>query len=185
MKTGKHQQIFYAFIKLKFFDNQASLFIVYIWVMFMENITRGAYAKIKGGKEYPDISGEVYFDTDEKGVIVTATVSGLPRKNPLCAGIFAFHIHAGNACTGDSENEFKNAGGHYNPSNLRHPCHAGDLPPLFSNDGSAYMQVLTDRFGINEIIGKTVIIHMDVDDFTSQPSGNAGKMIACGVIEAR
>jgi len=60
--------------------------------------------------------------------------------------------------------------------------HEGDLPPLMSYSGKAYMAVITDRFMINDIVGKTLVIHSDRDDFTTQPSGNAGTKIACGEI---
>ncbi|MCX7614928.1 MAG: superoxide dismutase family protein, partial [Clostridiales bacterium] len=63
-----------------------------------------------------------------------------------------------------------------------HPGHAGDLPPLFGNYGHAFMAVFTGRVSVSEIIGRTVIIHASPDDFTTQPSGNSGKKIACGQI---
>ena len=63
-----------------------------------------------------------------------------------------------------------------------HPKHAGDLPPLMGCQGNAYLAVKTDRFIVHDIIGKTVVIHSDPDDFHTQPAGNAGKKIACGVI---
>ena len=53
---------------------------------------------------------------------------------------------------------------------------------MFGNDGYAWGAVVTDRFKIDQVIGRTVIIHAGPDDFTSQPSGNAGAKIACGVI---
>ncbi len=59
----------------------------------------------------------------------------------------------------------------------------GDLPPLFENNGYAYMSVLINKFKIKDIIGRVVIIHDMPDDFNSQPSGNSGKKIACGKIE--
>ena len=65
---------------------------------------------------------------------------------------------------------------------MPHPYHAGDLPPLIGNDGFAYMSVLTNRFKIDEIINKVIVIHENKDDFTTQPSGNAGKKIGCGKI---
>ena len=64
-----------------------------------------------------------------------------------------------------------------------HPQHAGDFPPLLGNHGKAYMKVFSDRFSVEEIIGKTVIVHSDPDDFRTQPSGNAGRKIACGIIK--
>lgn len=141
-----------------------------------------AAAMVKGSKLYPDLHGKVTFRQTPKGVLVTAEAYGLPHSEEHEFGIFAFHIHQGESCTGNSEDPFADAGGHFNPQGLLHPYHAGDLPPLFGNRGYAYMSVLTDRFKINEIIGKTVIIHLQPDDFTTQPSGNAGAKIACGKI---
>lgn len=105
---------------------------------------------------------------------MTAEVTGLPRD-----GFYAFHIHEGESCAGVNYSE---SGAHYNPAGAAHPNHAGDLPPLLSHNGTAKMTVLTGRFRVDEIIGKTVIIHSDPDDFTTQPSGNPGKKLACGII---
>ena len=71
---------------------------------------------------------------------------------------------------------------HYNPDNCEHPYHAGDMPPIFGNNGYAFSIFLTNRFCTDEIIGKTVIIHLQPDDFHSQPSGDSGAKIACGEI---
>lgn len=135
-----------------------------------------AKAYIKGGDEYPHICGEVLFFRERCAVLVTARISGLPDNE---SGFFAFHIHEGGSCTGKG---FAGTEGHYNPESMPHPDHAGDLPPLLSSGGNAYMQVRTDRFNIKDIIGKTVVIHANADDFKTQPSGNAGNKIACGVI---
>ena len=81
------------------------------------------------------------------------------------------------------EDEFADVGMHYNPTNCPHPFHIGDLPPLLENNGYAYMSVLINKFKIKDILGKTIIIHDKPDDFTTQPSGNPGTKIACGVIE--
>ena len=145
------------------------------------NRTNAAYAIIRGGGEYPGINGKVIFKQLPKGVLVTVRINGLPDiKDGM--GIFAMHIHSGGSCTGNDIDEFADSMTHYNPQNTRHPYHAGDLPPLFGNHGFAYMEVFTDRFTLNEIIGKTVIIHNGVDNFTSQPAGNSGIKIACGKI---
>ncbi|NLF57432.1 MAG: superoxide dismutase family protein, partial [Candidatus Hydrogenedens sp.] len=101
-----------------------------------------------------------------------------------CAGeVFGFHIHEGNACTGNASDPFAATGGHFNPQSCPHPQHAGDLPPLFGNNGYAWSSVLTDRFTVDAIAGRTVVIHRRPDDFTTQPSGNSGEKIACGVIK--
>ena len=88
-------------------------------------------------------------------------------------------FHAGESYYGT---DFSGTGSHYNPAEQAHPEHAGDLPPLLWCNGTAYLFVMTDRFSVKEIIGRTVVIHNAPDDFHSQPAGNAGKKIACGVI---
>ena len=152
----------------------------------LENILKRppeAQAVVKGSNDYPDIKGIVFFYQLGCGVLVMAEVRGLPHGGDKCpADIFAFHIHEGNSCTGTAEDPFAGAGGHYNPNGCPHPAHAGDLPPLFGNDGYAFMAVFTDRFSVADVTGRTVIIHKSPDDFTTQPSGNSGKKIACGKI---
>ena len=143
-----------------------------------------ARAIVKGSEKYSKINGTVDFYTTKKGTIVKAKINGLPDNREKCKSpIFAFHIHSGGKCTGNDKDPFADAGTHYNPNDCNHPYHAGDLPPLFGNNGYAYTVFLTNRFDVNEIIGKTVIIHSNPDDFTTQPSGNAGSKIACGVIK--
>ena len=149
--------------------------------MFMP-LMYNAKAEIKGSSKYKDIKGTVYFGESKKGVIITVKITGLPTVDKGEGRFFAFHIHSGALCTGDKEDEFKNAKSHYNPKNFQHPFHAGDLPPLIEAGGEAYMKVLVNKFKINDIIGKTVIIHDKPDDFKTQPSGDAGNKIACGEI---
>lgn len=143
-----------------------------------------AAARIQGSREYPELRGRVTFRQTLRGVLVTAEIYGLPYKDKCNSGIFAMHIHSGKRCTGNQTDSFSDADGHYNPDNCPHPYHAGDLPPLFGNHGYAYMSVLTDRFNVCEILNRVVIIHRYPDDFTSQPAGNSGEKIACGVITA-
>ncbi len=136
-----------------------------------------AVARILGGVETPQLSGCVQFYQENGCVLVVAKISGLPKASET--GFFGFHIHQGDNCSGT---DFSGTGSHYNPSDQAHPKHAGDLPPLLECQGNAYLSVRTDRFSVADIIGRTVIIHSDPDDFHSQPAGNAGKKIACGVI---
>ncbi len=142
-----------------------------------------AVAAIHGNAKYPGINGSVKFYQTARGVLTIAEIFGLPVPAEKCGNdIFAFHIHSGASCTGNNEDEFANVGTHYNPTDCPHPYHAGDMPPLFSAGGTAFLAFLSDRFTADEIIGKTVIIHDSPDDFTTQPSGNAGNKIACGEI---
>lgn len=141
-----------------------------------------AVAKITGSAEYPEIEGEVWFYQTDDGVLVAADIENLPKQN-VCGGVFGFHIHEGNCCCGNEQDSFADTKGHYNPNGCPHPYHAGDLPPLFANDGEAWMAVLTNRFTLNEILSRTVVVHDKPDDFTTQPSGNSGRKIACGIIQ--
>lgn len=142
-----------------------------------------AVAMLRGSPEYPDISGSVRFYETAYGTVIFAEAVGLPTVEGLCdSPVFGFHIHGGGSCTGNAEDPFSDAGTHYDPDGCSHPYHAGDLPPLIGAGGIAFSAFLTNRFAVDEIIGKTVIIHGSPDDFTSQPSGNAGDKIACGEI---
>lgn len=135
-----------------------------------------AAARLTGSADAAGLTGTVKFYQQPGGVVVAAYISGLPRNG---SGIYGFHIHEGSACSGT---DFAASGGHYNPGDVPHPRHAGDLPPLLSCGGRAYMAVLTDRFSVRDVLGRTVVIHSREDDFRTQPSGDAGEKIACGVI---
>ncbi len=143
-----------------------------------------AEAEIYGSRDYPGIEGNTYFYQTGNGVIVGTEISGLPKSDDACSDpVFGFHIHEGTECTGNETDPFADVMSHYNPKGCSHPFHSGDLPPLFGAKGYAFCAFLTDRFTVNEIVGKTIIIHSAPDDFTTQPSGNAGIKIACGVIK--
>lgn len=142
-----------------------------------------ATAILRGSPAYPSIEGRASFYLTPYGVLVATQIRGLPTSDAPCEHpVFALHIHGGNRCSGNEADPFADAGTHYNPYDCPHPYHAGDLPPLFDAGGIAYSAVLADRFSLREILGKTLILHASPDDFTSQPSGNAGTKIACGVI---
>lgn len=142
----------------------------------MQKNIPSATAYISGGSSEPMIRGTVRFYQQPDGVLIIADISGLPDSK---TGFFAFHIHDGGDCSGEG---FPGTGGHYNPKGDKHPKHSGDLPPLLSAGGKATLAVLTNRFAVNDVIGRTVVIHSGPDDFTTQPSGNSGSKIACGVI---
>lgn len=144
-----------------------------------------ASAVIKGSSEYPGISGIVDFYRSDKGTVVSVSIKGLPHlKRPCTSRIFGFHIHEGGACEGDKNDPFAKAMAHFDKGDCDHPYHSGDLPPLPGAGEYGIMSFLTDRFSVDDIIGRTVIIHEKPDDLITQPSGNAGKKIACGVIKA-
>ncbi|MBR1592830.1 MAG: superoxide dismutase family protein [Ruminococcus sp.] len=144
-----------------------------------------AAAVLEGSEKYPDIHGVVRFYNMRNGTLVYADVNGLPHTADKCSQeIFGFHIHDGELCSGNDKDPFAYAGMHLNTDNCVHPFHTGDMPPLFGNSGKAVSIFLTNRFSADEVIRKTVIIHGSPDDFTTQPSGNSGEKIACGIIGA-
>ncbi len=143
-----------------------------------------AVAFIKGSDLYPNIEGIVRFFDTSLGTLIATEVYGLPPIASFCENsVFGFHIHENGDCSGNQSDFFANVGAHYNPNSCPHPLHAGDMPPLFDANGYAFSVFLTDRFNVDEIIGRSVIIHSKPDDFVTQPSGNSGEKIACGVIQ--
>lgn len=139
-----------------------------------------AIAQVCGGYCAPALSGTVRFYQFGQKVLVVTDLRGLPEND---SGFFALHIHEGGSCDyGDTDNPFPATGMHYNPYEKKHPEHAGDLPPLLRAGDGAYSAVLTDRFSVWDVIGRTVVVHAQGDDLHTQPAGGAGTKIACGVI---
>lgn len=149
-----------------------------------------AVALLQGSSLAPGLTGTVRFYAAGSGSIIRADICGLPSYRPAAGqtqqvGPFGFHIHEGGQCEPMADSgAFMSAGGHYNPDNQPHGNHAGDLPVLFSNAGCAHMSVYTDRFRPADVIGRTVVVHLNPDDFRTQPAGNSGPRIGCGVIVA-
>ncbi len=140
-------------------------------------------------KSDSSVKGEVSF-TDEDG-----TVSMKAMLTGLTEGEHAIHIHQTADCSSD---DGKSTGGHWNPTNEPHGkwqaeegYHKGDIGNFIADaEGNALVEFSTDQWCIGcedenkNIVGKAVIVHQGVDDFTSQPSGAAGKRVSCtGIIQ--
>ena len=128
--------------------------------------------------------GTVDFVQRGDKVLVTARVAG------LSPGGHGFHIHEKGDC---SSGDGMSAGGHFNPFSKPHgnpsgaDHHAGDMPMLVADSyGEARLTAelagASVGGGRGDIIGKAVIVHKDPDDFATQPTGNSGARVACGVI---
>ncbi len=142
-----------------------------------------AHAVISGSPKYPDIEGNVEFFSTPMGIVVCSEIYNLPhgdKNKPGSTQVYGFHIHNAGKCTGT---DFADAGPHFDKTNSPHPMHSGDMPPLFGNNGYAWSSFLTDRITPEDVIGRSVIIHESPDDMSTQPSGNSGARIACGVIQ--
>ena len=144
--------------------------------MIMQRQWPVAMALIRGDEGNPMLRGIAEFYPQEEGTWIDVRVWGLPQD-----GFFALHIHEGGICAGK---DFSQTFGHWNPGNASHPEHAGDLPPLLAYKGRARFGVWIGRIRASDVAGKTVVIHNGPDDFHTQPAGNAGEKIACGMIEA-
>jgi len=129
-------------------------------------------------------AGAVNFVQRGDKLLVTARVTG------LTPGGHGFHIHEKGDC---SSGDGMSAGGHFNPYGKPHgdpsqpDHHAGDLPMLVADSYgearvTAEIEGTTVGGGSGDVVGKAVIVHKDADDFTTQPTGNSGARVACGVI---
>lgn len=137
-----------------------------------------ASAILRGDPSHAQIMGEATFAPFGRGTLVVVRLLGLPAP-----GFLGFHIHEKGDCSTGGDVPFTSAGGHYNPQGAAHPWHAGDLPPvLAASDGTALLAAYTDRFTPADVIGRSVIVHQMADDLHSQPAGDSGLRMACGVI---
>lgn len=134
-------------------------------------------ARMEGSSEIHNLVGDVYLYPFLNGTLVVVDVEGIPFS-----GFYGFHIHEHGPCmVGEGYTGFHDVGGHYNPTEQPHPYHSGDLPVLMSFEGHAFMVVYSDRFRPEEVLGRAIIIHEWPDDYTTQPTGNSGQHIGCGV----
>ena len=131
-------------------------------------------------------SGTVTFTQRGNKVVVAGDITG------LAPGAHGFHIHDKGDCSAD---DATSAGGHYNPMGKPHAGpgtterHAGDMP-MINADASgkatlnSELDVVTIGGGAADIVGRAVIVHKDADDYKTQPTGNSGARVACGVIRS-
>ena len=125
------------------------------------------------------------------GARVTGTLTGLP------AGAHGFHFHENGRCDGTTPTPFESAGGHYNPAGRQHGTlnpegpHSGDLPNVtvgadgrlvLADTGVVVTMNETEKAGLFDADGSSLMIHARADDYRTNPSGNSGARIACGVV---
>lgn len=150
-----------------------------------EPATAAAQLQGPNGEEH----GSVSLSQTPHGVLLVASLRGLPE------GIHGFHIHE----TGKCEPPFESAGGHFNPADSGHGMlnpdglHAGDMPNIHvPSSGELQIEVLNPRISLDpdgegnlmDEDGSAILVHSGADDYATDPAGNAGDRIACGVVTA-
>ncbi|WP_298576779.1 superoxide dismutase family protein [uncultured Luteimonas sp.] len=155
--------------------------------MMREAVSARASATLQA-TEGNSVAGTLEFTSVDGGVRVTGQVTGLQ------GGEHGFHVHENGDC---SAPDASSAGGHFNPASTAHgrvgqgEHHAGDSDNISANaQGVATVDTLLQGVTLGDgsgtdIVGKGVIVHADPDDYTTQPTGNAGGRLACGVIAAQ
>jgi superoxide dismutase, Cu-Zn family len=143
----------------------------------------GATAKLEA-RSGSTVAGEVMFSTAGDGLLVRARLSGLQPNAE-----HGFHVHDKGDC---SAPDASSAGGHFNPGGTAHghhasgSRHAGDLPNIKADgEGRAIYEARVTGLalgGAYGVVGRSVVVHRDPDDYKSQPAGNSGPRVACGVI---
>lgn len=139
-------------------------------------------ARIQGTAEGSPITGTARFEDVQSGLKVTVTLTGVPGTT------HALHIHE----FGDCSDAGKAAGSHYNPKGAPHghalkdakKAHPGDLGNVTAQDGKVTFEAVLPKASLKgkvAVAGRSIVLHEKEDDF-SQPVGNAGGRIACGVI---
>jgi superoxide dismutase, Cu-Zn family len=146
-----------------------------------------ASARVEG-KSGNTLSGTAEFRPVPGGVALTLRVTGAPP------GAHAVHLHqVGDCSAGDASS----AGEHWNPTQSPHghlphsPAHLGDIGNLMVNEaGEGELEFVTEQWtlgtgAMNDANGKALVIHAKEDDLQSQPAGNAGDRIGCGVVQLK
>jgi superoxide dismutase, Cu-Zn family len=178
-------------MKIRIMGAVTLMLLIFSWMNGISQKSMGAPKETKTIKAvctlFPtqgnDVHGTVTFTQTADGVKVVADLEGLTD------GKHGIHIHEFGDC---SSTDGTSAGGHYNPSAKTHggpmdmSRHMGDMGNIVADaSGKAhleYVDKIIKLSGLSSIIGRSVVVHKGEDDLKSQPAGNSGPRVACGVI---
>jgi Cu-Zn family superoxide dismutase len=143
---------------------------------------------LQGAPEDTDFAGTLTITPDgSTGVRIVADVAGVDKD-----GKHGIHVHENGMCehhppAADAK-PFSTAGGHFNPAGAEHACppteprHAGDLGNIDISGGKGHLELSVANLSMDQLNGKAIILHAGEDDCKTQPTGNSGDRIACGVV---
>jgi superoxide dismutase, Cu-Zn family len=142
---------------------------------------------MQGGLDDTDFAGTLSITPEGTGVRIVADVAGVDKD-----GRHGIHVHENGMCehhpAAADAKPFATAGGHYNPTNTEHACpptdprHAGDLGNIEISGGKGHLELSVANLSMDQLNGKAVILHAGEDDCKTQPTGNSGDRLACGVV---
>ena len=142
---------------------------------------------MQGAPEDTDFAGTLTISPEGTGVRIIADVAGVDKD-----GKHGIHVHENGMCehhpTGESAKPFSTAGGHFNPAGVEHACpptdprHAGDLGNIEVSGGKGHLEISLANVTMDQLNGKAIILHAGEDDCKTQPTGNSGDRLACGVV---
>ena len=139
---------------------------------------------LQGAPTDTDFTGRVEVTPEGTGVRIVADFAGVDTD-----GMHGIHVHENGMCDheGEGGQHFTSAGGHFNPSGTEHACpptdprHAGDLGNVEISGGTGHMELSLPNVTADQLNGKAIILHAGEDDCKTQPTGNSGDRLACGV----
>lgn len=149
-----------------------------------ETAQEGMTVSLQGAPTDTDFAGTVTVHPDGTGVHIVADVAGVDTD-----GKHGIHVHENGQCDheGEGGQHFTSAGGHFNPTGTEHACpptdprHAGDLGNIEVTGGIGHLELSVPNLSADQLNGKAFILHANEDDCKTQPTGNAGDRLACGV----
>lgn len=139
---------------------------------------------LQGAPTDTDFAGTITVHAEGSGVHIVADVAGVDTD-----GKHGIHVHENGQCDheGEGGQHFTSAGSHFNPTGTEHACpptdprHAGDLGNIEISGGRGHLEVSAANLTMDQLAGKAIILHAGEDDCKTQPTGNSGDRLACGV----
>jgi len=151
-----------------------------------DEMAKSTKVKLQGAADDSDFAGTLTITPEGDGVRIVADVAGVDKD-----GKHGLHVHENGMCEHHPAGEakpFSTAGGHFDPAGASHACpptdprHAGDLGNIEVSGGKGHLELFVANLTLDQLMGKAIILHADEDDCTTQPTGNSGGRIACGVV---